>query len=92
MKLSWDPEKRQRNFAKHGLDFGDAGEVLKGAMFGFEDRRFDYTEQRFSGLGLLRGSVVVIVYTEPEEDHFRILSMRKATGNEQKIYFRKLTN
>lgn len=29
IKLIWDEAKRRSNLVKHGLDFGDAGEVLE---------------------------------------------------------------
>ena len=55
----------------------------------FEDRRFDYGEQRFITLGLLNGEVVVVVTAETDEE-IRVISMRKAEQNEQEIYFRNL--
>lgn len=90
MKLTWDPEKRRTNLAKHGLDFADARAVFQGAVFTFEDMRQSYGEQRLLALGLLEGIAVVIAFTEPEDDLIRLISMRKATRNEQKIYFEKL--
>lgn len=90
MKLIWDPEKRRRNLTKHGLDFADARAVFQGAVFTFEDTRRIYGEQRFLALGLLEDIAVVIAFTEPEEEVIRLISMRKATRNEQKIYFEQL--
>lgn len=55
----------------------------------FEDRRFDYGEQRFITLGVLRGVVVVITTAETDEE-IRVISMRKAERNEQEIYFSNL--
>ena len=52
----------------------------------FEDRREDYGEERFVTLGLLGGKVSV-VGTAETEDEIRVISMRKATRHEQKIYF-----
>lgn len=92
MELIWDAEKRQSNLAKHGLDFADAEAVFRGAVFIFEDQRGTYGEQRFIGLGMLREIVVVIAFTEPEEDVIRIISMRKAIRNEQQIYFERLSD
>ena len=53
----------------------------------FEDRRFDYDEQRFITLGLLRGKVIVIATAETDEA-IRVISMRKAETNEEDIYYR----
>jgi uncharacterized DUF497 family protein len=50
-----------------------------------EDDRHHYGEQRFITLGLLSGRVVVVVHTE-REDRVRVISVRKATRNEQQLY------
>jgi len=90
MDLIWDPEKRQTNLAKHGLDFIDAQAVFQGAVFTFEDKRRSYGEQRLLALGMLEDVVVAIAFTEPAEDLIRLISMRRATRHEQRIYFKKL--
>ena len=73
------------------MDFMDAKAVFSGATFVFEDDRYSYGEQRCVTLGMLRNVVVVIAYTE-RNDRIRIISMRKATKNEQKIYFQGFTD
>lgn len=55
----------------------------------FEDRRFDYDEQRFITLGILRAEVVVIATAETD-DEIRVISMRKAERHEEKIYYSNL--
>lgn len=87
MKFTWDEGKRQSNLAKHGLDFAKAESVFREVTFSFEDDRFEYGEHRFITIGLLGSTVVVMVHTE-QEDMVRIISMRKATGNEQRLYYR----
>ncbi len=91
MNFEWDEAKRKNNLNKHGLDFVDATLVFSEATFTFTDDRFDYEEDRFITFGILRGEVVVIAHTEREEA-VRVISMRKATKNEQKLYYRELTN
>lgn len=91
MRFSWDEAKRKSNLSKHRLDFVDAEDVFSGVMFTFEDNRFDYGEQRFITIGIHNNSIVVIAHTETHEE-IRIISMRKATKNEQKIYFEGFTN
>jgi len=88
MKFTWHEGKRQGNIRKHGLDFVQAHKVFAGATFTFEDNRFDYGEQRFVTIGLLYG-VVVIVHTETTEE-IRVISMRRASKHEQKLYFENL--
>lgn len=90
MRYSFDPGKRASNRAKHGLDFEDAQTVIEsGRTVTFEDNRFDYGEQRFLTLGLLRGRVAVVVTAETD-DEVRVISMRWATSHEQDIYFANL--
>jgi uncharacterized DUF497 family protein len=86
MRFTWDEEKRKRNLQKHGIDFRDAAAVFSGPTFTIEDDRFDYQEERFITLGLLRGIVAVIAHTE-QSDTIHVISMRKATRHEQKLYF-----
>jgi len=55
----------------------------------FEDRRFDYDEQRFITPGLL-GRKVVVIATAETDDEIRVISMRKATHHEEEIYYRNV--
>jgi len=41
------------------------------------DNREDYGEDRFIGLGFIKDRVVVIAYSEPEEDTVRVISLTK---------------
>ncbi len=89
MRLSWDEAKRQRTLAERGLDFADAAEVFAGITHTFEDTRRAYPERRFVTVGLLRGRLVVLVYT-PRERGRHLISMRKANAREQKLYQGKM--
>jgi uncharacterized protein len=90
MIYEWDEAKNRSNFAKHGLDFADAEQVLSGACVTFEDDRFDYEEERLITLGLLAGRVVFIAHAPRGDDIPRIISMRKENRREQKIYQTRL--
>ena len=86
MRYSFDQAKRTSNLAKHGFDLADARPVIEsGRTVTFEDRRYNYGEERFITLGPLEGTLVVIVTAETE-DHIRVISMRKADRHEQAIY------
>lgn len=89
MRFTWQEAKRKSNLKDHGLDFRDVSKVFRGLTYTFEDDRFDYGEQRFVTLGLLDGTPVSIVHTETK-DHIRIISFRKATKNEQILYFKNI--
>lgn len=89
MKIVWDEAKRRANLRKHGLDFADAEVAFAGIACTIEDSRFDYGEQRFVTLCMLRDTVVVMAHTETPSE-IRIISMRKATRNEQTVYFENI--
>ena len=89
MRFSWDERKRGLNLKEHGLDFVDAPRVFEGPTFTFEDDRFAYDEQRLVTLGLLDGIAVSIVHTE-SSSRIHVISFRKATRNEEKIFFASL--
>lgn len=86
MRYTYNEKKRAVNLKKHGYDFEDAPLVIESAAtVTFEDRRFEYDEQRFITLGLLRGEIVAIATAETDET-IRVISMRKAEPNEERIY------
>jgi uncharacterized DUF497 family protein len=90
MRYTHDPKKRTANLKKHSYDFKDAPLVIESvATVTFEDKRFDYGEQRFITLGMLRGEAVVITTAETDEE-IRIISMRKAERHEEEIYYANL--
>jgi uncharacterized DUF497 family protein len=91
MEFTWPELKRAANLKAHGLDFVDAPRVFEGTTYTFEDDRFSYGEQRFVTLGLLAGIPVSIVHTEADHE-IRIISFRKATNREAKIYFSEIQN
>ncbi|MGE4424748.1 MAG: BrnT family toxin [Pseudodesulfovibrio sp.] len=85
MGFTWDEVKREANLAKHGLDFADAWKVFEEPYLERLDTRCDYGEDRWAVLGRVEGLGVVLVYTEREAD-VRIISLRKATPDERRIY------
>lgn len=89
MRIVFDDAKRRTNLRKHAPDLADTAQVFSGITYTVEDRRFDYGEQRFITLGLLRETVVVIAHTETSRE-LRVISMRKATRNEEALYFRNI--
>ena len=91
MQYEWDEQKRLSNARKHGLDFGDAVEIFAGDTVLMEDGRADYGERRFVSLGLLQGRVIVVVHTK-QAGVTRLISARKATKYEQRIYFQEVTD
>ncbi len=91
MEYEWDELKRLSNLRKHGVDFHDVPAVFDGDIVTVEDNRYDYGEQRSVTFGILKGRVIAIVHTE-RENCTRIISARKATDYEQRVYFEQLSN
>lgn len=86
MRFTWHESKRKSNLKKHGLDFADAEKVFAGPMAVFEDARDPHGEQRMIGIGLLDCLTVSIVHVESDET-IRIISMRKADGDEINLFY-----
>jgi len=89
MRFTWSERKRSINLKEHGLDFVDAPRVFEGLTYTYEDDRFAYGEQRFVTLGLLAGVPVSIAHTEAD-DEIRIISFRKATAREARLFFHQV--
>ncbi len=95
MRFEWDEAKNEQNIRKHGFDFIDAERVFTGPFpfFARLDTREDYREDRWQGIGMLDGVVVVvIVFTEPRTNTVRVISMRKATKHERTDYEKRIKN
>jgi len=91
MKFIWDTEKNFVNINKHGIDFSDAIEMFNFPMLTSIDLRKDYGEERWVGIGFLKGIIAIIVFTEDDDKNIiRIISVRKATKNESKKFKEKI--
>ena len=86
MEFDWDENKNQINIKRHGFDFSDAHKVFDHPMLVNLDTREDYGEDRWIGIGLFEMRVVVLVFTEANEEKIRIISFRKAIKDEQKRF------
>ena len=87
MKVTWDKAKRQQNLRKHGIDFAEVKTIFESYTVTFADDRFNYDKERFITLGLLKYNVVVIVHVYRDENEIRLISARKASKYEEKLYF-----
>ena len=88
MIFEWDENKNKSNIQKHGIDFNDSANIFDHAMVIKLDKRADYGESRWIGLGQLESIVIIIVFTK-RNDRMRIISIRKASKQERRIYFEK---
>jgi len=90
MNFEWDENKNVTNIRKHKIDFIDVPHVFENAMLIDYDNTQDYGEERWIGIGLLLNIVVVVVFTERNNNTIRIISARKANRNERKRYYEKI--
>lgn len=82
VRITFDPAKRARTLTERGLDFADARQVFAGLHATLPDERRDYGEPRFISAGMLRGRLVVLVWT-PRGTARRVISMRHAHAKEE---------
>lgn len=82
---TWDESKRHANIRRHELDFVGIESIWDGFTVTREDIRERYGERRFVTFGMLRGEVVVLVYTERTDD-LHVISLRRAEKYEKRYY------
>jgi uncharacterized protein len=87
LRMSYDPAKRKLNLRKHGIDLAECDGLFDEPMLTREDDREAYGEQRLISLGWLKSRVVVLVWTD-REDEPHVISCREAEPHEQEAYFR----
>jgi uncharacterized DUF497 family protein len=92
MRVTWDPNKEQKNIKKHNVSFSYAAEVFHDPL-----RIVDYDKEHSSGepggedryinIGKARDEVVLfVVETEIDDDTVQIITARKATRKERDAY------
>ncbi len=85
--FEWDENKEKSNLRKHKIGFDEAESVFADAFsVTIPDPDHSIEENRFIDIGMSeKNRVLVVVYTERGEQ-IRIISVRKATKAERKIY------
>jgi uncharacterized protein len=88
VEFEWDENKTLRNEEKHGISIAEATTVFGDPMeLTIADPNHSTGEYRFLSIGRSSlGNLLVVSYTEREENHIRIISARRATKHEQKYY------
>ncbi len=89
MRFEWDEAKSRRNLKKHKVSFETARLVFDDPYArSIQDRVVD-GEERWQTLGMIKGLIVLVAHTyrgEGEEEVIRIISARKATSAERRVY------
>ena len=88
MLFEWDDEKDKINRQKHEMPLRAGIPVFDDVnAIEFEDDRFDYGEERSIIIGVdNRTKLLYVVYTMRSKNITRLISVRKATRNERKLY------
>ena len=88
MEFEWDPQKAAANLKKHGVSFSEAVDAFYDpfAVDDIDDVHSSAEEQRFTLIGMSPTRLLIIAHTIIIGDTVRIISARKATRSETKIY------
>ena len=90
MKIEWDEAKSRANIRKHGFDLAEAEEMFRGLLLIRHDTDEDYGEERWVGIGMIRGRVALVAFAERPQDTIRVISLRKADHEEREQYEKAL--
>ena len=88
VQFEWDESKDRRNIAKHGVGFEEARKVFSDPHVIIRQDRVIEGEERWHANGYVN-RVLLVVHTIREEGVgaiIRIISARKATSAERKLY------
>ena len=91
MRWEWDDGKSFTNRAKHGLDFETAQLVFDDPLAASRQEPHP-NEERWQTIGMIANVIVIVAHTWPRTDHDtgeatgRIISARKATPHERRLY------
>jgi len=90
MRFEWDEDKNRSNLGKHRISFGTAKVIFDDPQKVSIQDRFVEGEERWQTLGIVGGTVVLLVahlwWDEDGEEVIRIISARKASSRERRIY------
>ena len=90
MRFVWDARKGRVNRAKHRISFENAVLVFDDPFALSVQDRIEDGEERWQTIGMIESTVVIVVahtaYEENEEEVIRIISARKATPRERRVY------
>ncbi|MCY3740228.1 MAG: BrnT family toxin [Candidatus Poribacteria bacterium] len=87
MEFEWNSNKATSNLAKHDVSFQEASTVFGDPLaFTFPDPDHSHDETRYITIGeSIQGRLLIISHTDIEQQ-IRIISARKLTRQERKIY------
>ncbi len=88
MDFEWNQNKASKNQKKHGISFSEASTVFGDPLeLTISDPDHSHEELRFLSVGRSAlGNLLLVSYTERQENKIRIISARKVTKHEKRQY------
>jgi uncharacterized DUF497 family protein len=88
MQFEWDIEKAEANIKKHKVSFSEAETVFGDSLARiFDDEIHSLEEKREIIIGhSIQNRLIIVCFTERENDTVRIISARTVTPQERKDY------
>lgn len=88
IQFEWDSAKDDANYRRHGISFEEVKELFTSGVEYLEvfDEEHSHDEDRFIAIGPIARGVVLVVYTERQESVVRIISARRATRGEARLF------
>jgi uncharacterized DUF497 family protein len=90
LQFEWDEAKAQINLKKHRVSFITAAAIFFNETLERVDDREDYGEVRFIALGRVGAEVYRVLFARLGANLVRIISVQKASSDEQEIYYRQV--
>jgi len=85
VRFTWDPRKEASNIRKHRVSFEEAATVFADPLARIVEDAVHVERALIVGESIAR-RILVTVYVEIDEDETRIISARKATRQERRLY------
>jgi hypothetical protein len=85
VRFTWDPRKAASNVRNHGVSFEEAATVFADPLARVVEDAVHVERALIVGESIAR-RILVTVYVEIDEDETRIISARKATRPERRLY------
>lgn len=86
--------KDEANRKKHGISFAAASLLFADDVehLVIYDVAHSQDEERFTSIGPIASGVVLVVSSEPDDDTIRIISARRATAHEIRLFRKYMEN
>ena len=84
MKFEWSKDKNLINIRKHKISFVQAAHAFSDPLRKefYDERHSNQKEDRLLLFGFAINTILIVSFTEPDDQTIRIISARKAKKNE----------